>query len=337
MIIHATKKALPLFSYLTPSKDVDEAKIRSNQNPLNSWHANYFNVNRKKMLLLVNDASLYTILIPDVNATRKKELDKLISEALKIQLKTDDFLTSLTDPYLEQLGEIEVATGYNRKVTSTSNHFILMLENYIFEERKALSPTKLASWLNEVPVSSLKHVYPFRELKAWLSGEEKPISNKGLVVNGKVKIDKTWDDFSVWQEKSNKVECEELDPMTLEQDYIRHSENLVNGFITYLEKEENLSNKVVRRHADNASVFMDFLMFSVLYTPLGDRTDLTIYFYWLIDKGIVMSDYGFNGQIAALKKFYQFLYYVNEIDAQELKERKENIRDSKEIIFDLLI
>ena len=56
-----------------------------------------------------------------------------------------------------------------------------------------------------------------------------------------------------------------------------------------------------------------------------------------MDKGIVMSDYGFNGQIAALKKFYQFLYYVNEIDAQELKERKENIRDSKEIIFDLLI
>lgn len=41
MIIHATKKALPLFSYLTPSKDV-------------------------------NDASLYTILIPDVNATKKK-------------------------------------------------------------------------------------------------------------------------------------------------------------------------------------------------------------------------------------------------------------------------
>ncbi|MGF2053915.1 DUF6933 domain-containing protein [Vagococcus fluvialis] len=98
MIIHATKKALPLFSYLTPSNDV-------------------------------NDASLYTILIPDVNATRKKELDKLISEALKIQLKTDGLPASLTHPYLEQLGEIEVATGYNRKVTSTSNHFTLMLEN----------------------------------------------------------------------------------------------------------------------------------------------------------------------------------------------------------------
>lgn len=229
-----------------------------------------------------------------------------------------------------------MATGYNRKVTSTSNHFILMLENYIYEERKALPHTKLASWLNEAPVSSIKHVYPFRELQAWLSGVENPISDEGLLVNGKVKIDKTWDDFSVWQEKRDKVEHEELDPMTLEQDYIRHSENLVNGFILYLEKEENLSNKVVRRHADNARIFMDFLMFSVLYTPLGDRTDLTIYFYWLIDKGIVMSDYGFKGQIAALKKFYQFLYYVNEINAKELKERKENIRDSKEIIFELL-
>lgn len=72
MIIHATKKALPLFSYLEQSEDINEAKLRSNQNPLDSWHANYFNVNRKKMLLLMNDASLYTILIPDVNATRKK-------------------------------------------------------------------------------------------------------------------------------------------------------------------------------------------------------------------------------------------------------------------------
>lgn len=336
MIIHATKKALPLFSYLTPSKDVNEAKIRSNQNPLNSWHANYFNVNRKKMLLLVNDASLYTILIPDVNATRKKELDKLISESLKIQLEIDGFPTSLTQPYLEQLGEIEVATGYNRKVTSTSNHFIQTLEGISLGGRFEMPSNKLASYLNSMPVSSLKHTIPIKEFLAWLTGEEQPDVRVEMVTNGKVQIDKTWDDFSLWLEKSNKVEHHQLNPMKVEKDYIRHSENLMNGFMTYLEKEEKLSDKVVRRHVNNVHIFMEFLLISALYTPFGDATDLTIYFYWLIDKGVVISDYAFNGQIAALKKFYQFLFYVGEIDKKELKERKEDIRDSKEMIFELL-
>lgn len=336
MIIHATKKAQPLFSYLTHSQDVNEAKRRSNQNPLNSWHANYFNVNRKKMLLLVNNASLYTVLVPDVNAIRKKELSALIFEALERQLKVDGLPNSLTQPYLEQLGDIEVATGYNRKVTSTSNHFIQMLQGVSWGGRKAISSSEQASYLNSAVVLSLKHTIPTQELLAWLNGEEQSNVDKELIFNGEVKIDKTWDDFSAWQEKSNQVEHQGLNPITLEENYISHSENLMNGFRIYLEKKEHLSDKVIRRHVNNVAIFMEFLLITALYTPFRDEVDVTNYFCWLIDKGVVMSDYAFNGQIAALKKFYQFLFYMNEIDEKGLKAQKANIKEAKEIIFDLL-
>ncbi|MEG2253722.1 MAG: hypothetical protein RSC33_00175 [Vagococcus sp.] len=235
MIIHATKKALPLFSYLEQSEDINEAKLRSNQNPLDSWHANYFNVNRKKMLLLMNDASLYTILIPDVNATRKKDLETLIVEALANQLKVDGFKASLTQPYLDQLGQVEVATGYNRKVTSTSNHFIYMLEGYIYSEGQSIKASKLASWLNDVPVSSLKHTFPIRELQAWLSGEEQVQPKEELSLDGKLMIDKKWDDFSLWEERSEKVNNNQLSPLRIENEYLSHSGYLIAGFTTYLE------------------------------------------------------------------------------------------------------
>ncbi|MFW8053767.1 DUF6933 domain-containing protein [Vagococcus fluvialis] len=335
MIIHATKKSLPLFSYLTPTENINEAKNRSNQNPLNSWHANYFNINRKKMLLLVNDASLYTILIPDVNANRKKELDELIFENLKYQLKTDGLPIKLAQSYLDQLGSIEVATGYNRKVISTSNHFILLLEDLIFSNNYATTPSKLASWLNKVPVSSLDYAYPVVELKAWLSGEKQPVTMKETLSNGKIAIEKKWDDFSLWKYRSEQVEVNRLNLLKLEDDFIEHSAQLMVGFRTYLESEEKLSDKVIKRHINNGEFFMDYLQSTTIYTPLSDDCDLMMYLYWLIDRYVITTDGEFNRHVTTLKKFYHFLFYVNEIDEKELRKKKEDIKDAKEIIFEL--
>ncbi|MFL2100113.1 DUF6933 domain-containing protein [Desemzia sp. FAM 23989] len=62
MIIGVTKKTQPLFSALPTIEDKENGKRFAQVNPLFSWHANYINVNRKKILILLNDQT-YTPLV----------------------------------------------------------------------------------------------------------------------------------------------------------------------------------------------------------------------------------------------------------------------------------
>lgn len=63
MIIGATKKAQPLFSAFITVKDKEYGKQFAQANPLFSWHANYLNVNRKKILILLNDQTYTPIIL----------------------------------------------------------------------------------------------------------------------------------------------------------------------------------------------------------------------------------------------------------------------------------
>ena len=176
--------------------------------------------------------------------------------------------------------------------------------------------------------------YPQKELLAWLTGELKVEVLEEETDNGKIVIEKTWDDFSLWESRSELVEKDQLCDMEMELLFDVHSKKLIEGFKIYLEKEERLSDKVIRRHINNIEFFMDFLLSSTIYSPLRDGSDLMEYFYLLINRYVIETDSEFNRQMATLKKFYNFLYYVGEINKEELQEKKEDLKDAKEIIFD---
>lgn len=54
MLIVPTKKAIPLFSTFP----ITARETISLESSFFSWHANYFNSNRKKILVIVNDLTL---------------------------------------------------------------------------------------------------------------------------------------------------------------------------------------------------------------------------------------------------------------------------------------
>lgn len=74
-----TKKALPLFSVFPKSQNESPNLERS----FYSWHANYFTFNRKKILVLVNDKSFSPIVLADINAKNKKDLNHMIKAGIE--------------------------------------------------------------------------------------------------------------------------------------------------------------------------------------------------------------------------------------------------------------
>lgn len=65
------------------TEDKEIGKRYSDANQFFSWHANYITVDRKKVIILVNDLTLLPLLINDVNAKAKPELDRIIETGIR--------------------------------------------------------------------------------------------------------------------------------------------------------------------------------------------------------------------------------------------------------------
>ena len=111
MIINSSKKALPLFNQLPEVADKKRARSFSDKNPLFSWHANYFNVKRKKVLLLVNDLTYFPIVLIGIDAQTKKQLGKIIPAAIEEVFQTAGIPQTKIAEYLDLAGDIEVSAG----------------------------------------------------------------------------------------------------------------------------------------------------------------------------------------------------------------------------------
>lgn len=75
MFIQCTKKLLAQMRY--EPEHIDEP-----EQPLFSWHANLLTINRRKAVVLMNDASRYVIVLYGLKARDFSHLDTYIPEAI---------------------------------------------------------------------------------------------------------------------------------------------------------------------------------------------------------------------------------------------------------------
>lgn len=74
MLINVVQKAQGLFQDFPAVADSATAKQLALANPLFSWHATYTTRQHKKIVLLVNDACMLTVVLTDVNAKNRQQL-----------------------------------------------------------------------------------------------------------------------------------------------------------------------------------------------------------------------------------------------------------------------
>lgn len=74
--------------------------------PLFSWHANFLRINRKKAVVLVNDASRYNVVLYGLKAKDFGRLLELIPQAIREALLSDGVNPEMIDDYMSAAGEL---------------------------------------------------------------------------------------------------------------------------------------------------------------------------------------------------------------------------------------
>ncbi|GKV68885.1 hypothetical protein NCCP2716_13830 [Sporosarcina sp. NCCP-2716] len=114
MNIHATKK-------LFDSIPFGAETIVTPEDSLYSWHANLLVIDRRKALVLMNEATRYAVVLYGVKAKDLKRIDQLVGESIRTMLLADHVDESVIDQYFEKAGGVTFHKSKNRSLTSRLN------------------------------------------------------------------------------------------------------------------------------------------------------------------------------------------------------------------------
>jgi hypothetical protein len=113
MIVSCTKK-------LQDQLKISPTKVESTD-PLFSWHANILNVNRRKTLVLVNDASRYAVVLHGLKSKDFLNIRTTISKALKEALLSESIKPDVIDNFLAEGGDIVFSKSQSRTLLARMN------------------------------------------------------------------------------------------------------------------------------------------------------------------------------------------------------------------------
>lgn len=315
MIINSSKKALPLFNQLPEVADKKRARSFSDKNPLFSWHANYFNVKRKKVLLLVNDLTYFPIVLIGIDAQTKKQLEKIIPAAIEEVFQAAGIPQTKIVEYLELAGDIEVSAGYNRVITGIINNMIASMEYYGTFNLDLLVDVKLSLDLadtfykSELPLDKLREVF------------KKPLVLHDVLqedVEKKYVVEKNWKSLADF--KVVDFSDEEYDSA------LANNRLILSAFQQYLEQHEKLTKKTVNKHLTNIEDYLSgYLIFYGYDLAVSNFEVISDFFSWGARKNVWISESAVKKAGSSMKKFYQFLIAAGEVNESAMPEIREQL------------
>ncbi|MGB7365716.1 DUF6933 domain-containing protein [Carnobacterium jeotgali] len=325
MIIGVTKKAQSLFSNLPPIKDKEYGKQFAQINPLFSWHANYINVNRKKVIILLNDLTYTPIILQDINAQKKKQLSEIIPEAIRIAFEIAGISNEKIDEYLEIAGDIQVTDTSNRSVLGSINLVVEELSDFRLNINQTINSEIMAFYSDYIHMKLIKTGYG-SSAEALQDALNKPLKVVEFVETEPYSIEKTWDYSAFTQVDTSNFSADQWE--THIEASIKNNEKLLAAFKEYTIAVKGLSEKTVKRHLENLYYYLDIYLIEYEQATPVNSTEAAGNFLssFFVEKNLASSSASLKQCGSSLKKLYQFLYEAGEISKNNLAEVNESIK-----------
>lgn len=115
---------IALTKKLAEAMDIKPASANNTAEPLFSWTANWTNTfDRRKedMVVMVNNATRFTVSIYGVKRNQFKYITAKMTAAIRNTLLAMNLNSEVVDEYLRQAGEIEFVSNHDRKLTAWVN------------------------------------------------------------------------------------------------------------------------------------------------------------------------------------------------------------------------
>lgn len=325
MIIGATKKAQSLFSTFPSIEDKELGKRFSKANPLFSWHANYITVNRKKVLILINNQTYTPIILNDVNAQKKKQLSKLIPEAIHAAFSMAGISSEKTEAYLNVAGEIQVTSTSNRSILGSVNLVAEDLSVFRLNMNQTINIEAMIFFSNYIHTQLVNQGYR-SSAKALEEALDKPLKIEKGIDSRPYMIEKTWDYSQVPVLEDENVLDEKWEEFR--DVLVEHNEKLLTAFKKYLTEGKDLSKKAANRHADQLEFYLNiYLPNYEKATPIVSGPSVEDFLgYFIPRKDLTSSITSLKKTGGSLKKLYQFLHEADEVSENELEIIKDLIK-----------
>ena len=133
LVLHCTRKLLTALGEPT-TKDLPD------RDPLDSWHANLFHWERRKCVILVNDRTLFPVLLFGVNKPQLSDLQGAFTERFCSQLEDRRVPAYVVDGVRRLYARVHVATTSDRSVAGSRNQFTKELK-WVVAQGRCRSPT----------------------------------------------------------------------------------------------------------------------------------------------------------------------------------------------------
>lgn len=162
--LKCTKKMLDEIGIKTP------AAIEPRDNAtelLGDWCVNLLRIQRKKCLLIVNEKTLFSILVPEVKKAQIQNINVVFREALFAALIDEEFAAEQAEKILTEYDEITISKTDNRSVLGSMNDYAYHYKHFI-ESAGGFEMCRIPSLimhLNRMPMGAKNYAYPVNLLK----------------------------------------------------------------------------------------------------------------------------------------------------------------------------
>lgn len=123
MLIQCTKALLDKMK-ISPSELKSPAGHEQLPQALMAWHANIVNMDRRKTVVLMNNATRYPVVSTGRNRKTGPTRKTLIREAIITALRMEGVCEAVIDRYMADAGEIEFSKTANRSMAAKKNHSV---------------------------------------------------------------------------------------------------------------------------------------------------------------------------------------------------------------------
>ena len=138
---------------------------------LGGWHANLLTIERRKCVIVLNDATLYTLFIPLLKKPDFQTFHFTFGQHLLKNIMYEGFNQKQIEAVLDENHEIKFAKTNSRSVLGTMNEQTYQLE-YIIHLNGGLANTdiyELNHDLNRIIYSATDYIKPIEMLKTKLN------------------------------------------------------------------------------------------------------------------------------------------------------------------------